>query len=128
MVSQRLAPKRGGGRLLLTEVMGTNLRVREAIAFGENENRTFYDIIEASSTFGWQTFDQSIVRAYEADLLTEETANLYATRKGARDARRSTPRKNAAASSPSSTPGSAARPAATPRSPPQRPPLALDRP
>ena len=82
VISQRLAPKRGGGRLLLSEVMGTNLRVREAIAFGENENRTFYDIIESNSTFGWHTFDQSIARGYDAELITEETANLYATRKG----------------------------------------------
>jgi len=82
VVSQRLAPKRGGGRLLLSEVMGTNLRVREAIAYGENENRNFYEIIEASATFGWHTFDQSIARGYDADLLTEETAHLYATRKG----------------------------------------------
>jgi len=81
VVSQRLAPKRGGGRLMLTEVMGTNLRVREAIAFGETENRTFYEIIEGNATFGWHTFDQSIARGYDADLLTEETANLYATRK-----------------------------------------------
>jgi twitching motility protein PilT len=82
VVSQRLAPKRGGGRLLLTEVMATNLRVREAVAFGETENRNFYDIIESNATFGWHTFDQSIARGYDADLLSEETANLYATRKG----------------------------------------------
>jgi twitching motility protein PilT len=82
IISQRLAPKRGGGRLLISEIMGTNLRVREAIAFGENENRSFYDIIESNSTFGWNTFDQSIARGYDADLITEETANLYATRKG----------------------------------------------
>src|SRR5208282_4829408 len=82
VISQRLAPKRGGGRLMLTEVMGSNLRVREAIAFGETDNRTFYDIIESNVTFGWHTFDQSIARGYEAELLTEETANLYATRKG----------------------------------------------
>jgi twitching motility protein PilT len=82
VVSQRLAPKRGGGRLMLTEVMGNNLRVREAIVFGENENRTFYEIIESNATFGWHTFDQSIARGYDADLVSEETANLYATRKG----------------------------------------------
>jgi twitching motility protein PilT len=82
VISQRLAPKRGGGRLMLTEVMGTSLRVREAIAFGENENRTFYEIIEGNATYGWHTFDQSIARGYDAELLTEETANLYATRKG----------------------------------------------
>ena len=83
VVSQRLAPKQGGnGRVLLTEVMGSNLRVREAVALGENENRSFYDIIDSNYTFGWTTFDQSIMRAYEAELITEETALLYSTRKG----------------------------------------------
>jgi twitching motility protein PilT len=82
VVSQRLAPKIGGDRLLLLEIMGMNLRVRETVAFGESENRNFYEIIEASAPFGWTTFDQSIVRAYHSDLITEETAMLYATRKG----------------------------------------------
>lgn len=81
VVSQRLAPKATGGRVMLNEIMGTNLRVREAIALGEAEGRTFYDIIEANATFGWTTFDQSLGRAYQADLITEETANLYATNK-----------------------------------------------
>ncbi len=58
IVSQRLAPKVGGGRQLLTEIMGHNLRTRETIALGEGENRSFYEIIEASSPFGWITFDQ----------------------------------------------------------------------
>lgn len=83
VISQRLAPKQGGnGRVMVNEIMGSNLRVREAIALGENENRTFFDIIEANSTYGWATFDQSIMRAYEAELISEETALLYATRKG----------------------------------------------
>lgn len=82
VVSQRLAPKRGGGRLLLLEIMGSNLRTRETIVMGENEGRNFYEIIESNVTFGWTTFDQSIARAYRADLLTEEVANLYASRKG----------------------------------------------
>ena len=37
IVSQRLAPKVGGGRQLLTEIMGYNLRTRETIALGEGE-------------------------------------------------------------------------------------------
>ena len=82
VVSQRLVPKVGGGRQLLSEIMGNNLRTRETIALGENETRTFYDIIEASSTFGWSTFDQSILSAYEAGTISEETANLFASRKG----------------------------------------------
>src|SRR6266487_3167247 len=82
IVSQRLAPKVGGGRRLLTEIMGHNLRTKEAVAIGEGEHRNFYEIIEASSPFGWMTFDQSILRAYEQDLITEETARLFASRKG----------------------------------------------
>lgn len=81
VVSQRLAPKVGGGRLLINEIMGSNLRTREAIALGETDGRSFYDIIEANATFGWTTFDQSLSRAYQAGLITEETADLYATNK-----------------------------------------------
>jgi twitching motility protein PilT len=82
IVSQRLAPKVNGGRQLLTEILGHNLRTRETIAIGEGEHRNFYEIIEASSPFGWMTFDQSILNAYENDMITEETARLFATRKG----------------------------------------------
>jgi twitching motility protein PilT len=82
IVSQRLAPRVGGGRHLLTEIIGHNLRTKEAVALGEGEHRSFYEIIEASSPFGWMTFDQSILTAYENDLVTEETARLFASRKG----------------------------------------------
>ena len=82
IIGQRLAPKLGGGRQLLTEIMGYNLRTREAIALGENESRSFYDIIEASAPFGWCTFDQSILREYEAGHISEETACLFASKKG----------------------------------------------
>jgi len=82
VVSQRLAPKVGGGRQLLTEIMGNTLRTRETILLGESKARTFYEIIEANSTFGWCTFDQSILNAYEAGTISEETANIFASRKG----------------------------------------------
>ena len=82
IVSQRLAPKVGGGRHLLTEILGNNLRTKETVAIGEGEHRSFYEIIEASSPFGWMTFDQSILNAYDNDFITDETAVLFASRKG----------------------------------------------
>ncbi|MGI8890213.1 MAG: type IV pilus twitching motility protein PilT [Chthoniobacterales bacterium] len=82
IVSQRLAPRISGGRHLLTEIMGHNLRTREVIALGESENRSFYEITEASAPFGWTTFDQSILRAYDNGIVTEETARLFASKKG----------------------------------------------
>jgi twitching motility protein PilT len=75
VVSQRLAPKIGGGRQLLTEIMGNNLRTKETIALGEGEHRNFYEIIEASAPFGWMTFDQSILNAFENGCISEETAS-----------------------------------------------------
>jgi twitching motility protein PilT len=82
VVSQRLVPKVRGGRQLLTEIMGHNLRTRESVALGEGENRSFYEITEANSTFGWMTFDQSIMQAYEAGTITEETAKYFASKRG----------------------------------------------
>jgi twitching motility protein PilT len=81
VVSQRLVSKVGGGRLLLTEIMGSSLRTRETLLYGEGENRTFQEIIEAGSTLGWQSFDQCLLKAYEDDLITEDTATLFCAHK-----------------------------------------------
>jgi twitching motility protein PilT len=61
--------------------MGTSLRIKELILNGEEEGKTFYDIIESSRPFGSQTFDQDILDAYEQGTITEETAQLYASKR-----------------------------------------------
>ena len=81
VISQRLVPRKDGGRLLVTELMGSSLRTREAISLGENENRRLSEIIEAGNTSGWHSFEQSLIKAYEEDLITEETAILYCINK-----------------------------------------------
>ena len=81
IVSQRLVPKINGGRLLVTEVLGSSLRSREAIALGENDGRRLWDIIEAGHPYGWHSFEQSLIKAFEEDLITEETAQTYSTNK-----------------------------------------------
>jgi twitching motility protein PilT len=81
VVSQRLTPKIGGGRYALLEIMGSSLRTQEAIRLGESEGKTFYEIIEASYPFGWRTFDNACLEAYEAGMITEETALLYCTKR-----------------------------------------------
>ncbi len=81
VISQRLVPNTAGGRLLVTEMMGNSLRTREAIALGESENRRLSEIIEAGSTSGWHSFEQSLLKAYEQELITEETAITYCTNK-----------------------------------------------
>ena len=82
VVSQRLVNKIAGGRLLVTEIMGSSLRTRETIVYGESENKSFHEIIEAGSSLGWHTFDQSIIEAYKAGVVTEETALVSCTNKG----------------------------------------------
>ena len=82
IVSQRLLPKVGGGRVAALEIMGNNLRVKDAIEHGESEGKTFYEIIEAAGAFGWKTFDMAILELFEQGLITEESAVLYCTNKG----------------------------------------------
>jgi twitching motility protein PilT len=81
VISQRLIPKVGGGRLMINEIMGSNMRTREVLLMGEGENRSYADIIEASATYDWRTFDMALIDAYEKGLITEETASLFATSK-----------------------------------------------
>jgi twitching motility protein PilT len=82
VVSQRLTPKVGGARHALFEIMGHNLRTEETIRLGESEGKTFYEIIEASYTFGWRNFDHAAIEAFEQGIITEETALLYCTKRG----------------------------------------------
>jgi twitching motility protein PilT len=82
IVSQRLVPRVEGGRQALLEIMGSNLRTQESVRLGESEGKTFYEIIESSAPFGWRTFDQSVLEAFEQGKITEETAMLYCTKRG----------------------------------------------
>lgn len=81
IVSQRLIPRINGGRHLVTEVMGSSLRTREAIILGESEIRDIHEIIESNSPSGWHSFEQSLLEAFKGGKITEETAILYSIEK-----------------------------------------------
>lgn len=83
VVSQRLLPKVGGGRVAAFEILRTNLRVKEAILHGESEGKTYYEMMQAGRPFGMLTFDEHIVELYEQGLVTQETALSYASHKAA---------------------------------------------
>jgi twitching motility protein PilT len=82
IVSQRLLPKVGGGRVATFEILGSNLRVKDLILHGESEGKTFYEIMEASNAFGMITFDQHIIGLFEQGLISQETALGYCSHKG----------------------------------------------
>ena len=81
VVGQRLVPKVGGGRWAVHDILSNTIRSNELILQGEQEGKTFYEIQEVGEPFGMMTFDQSLLRAYENGLITEDTAVAYSTRK-----------------------------------------------
>lgn len=81
VISQRLAPKIGGGRVMVSEIMGSNLRTRETILLGENEIRSFHEIIESNVQNGWHSFEQSLLKLFNDRKITEETAMIYSVNK-----------------------------------------------
>jgi twitching motility protein PilT len=82
IVCQRLLPKVIGGRVAAFEILGTNLRVKDAILNGESEGKTFYDIIDSNRAFGMTTFDEYILKLFEQGFISEETAQGFASRRG----------------------------------------------
>jgi twitching motility protein PilT len=82
VVSQRLLPQVGGGRVATFEILGTNLRVKDLVLHGESEGKTFYEIMEVSNAFGMITFDQHIIGLFEQGLISQETAMGYCSHKG----------------------------------------------
>ncbi|MEN8190902.1 MAG: PilT/PilU family type 4a pilus ATPase [Thermodesulfobacteriota bacterium] len=81
VVGQRLLPRIGGGRVAAMEILCTSLRIKDLILNGETEEKTFYKIIQAGSAVDMRTFDQHILELYDEEVITEETAMSYASRR-----------------------------------------------
>jgi twitching motility protein PilT len=83
IISQRLAPKKSGGRVLVTEIMGSSLRTREAVLLGESDIRNYHEIIESNFQNGWHSFEQSLITHFREGRISEETTMLYSVNKPA---------------------------------------------
>lgn len=70
IISLRLLPKIGGGRIPAVEVMVATSTIREYI-INENETAKINEAIEQGEYYGMQSFDQSML-----DLVTEELVSL----------------------------------------------------
>jgi len=81
VVSQRLLPKIGGGRVAAIEILRTSLRVKDLILNGETEDKTFYHIINEGSALEMRTFDQHILELYSRGIITEKTAVTYCSQR-----------------------------------------------
>ncbi len=79
VVSQRLLPRRGGGRIPAVEVMVTNARISELIR--ERQPEQISEAIADGEFFEMQTFQAALIDLVLGDLVDRETAANAATNK-----------------------------------------------
>jgi len=77
VVSQRLLPKSGGGRIPAVEVMVNNARIAELIR--ERRTEEISDAIAEGEFFQMQTFSKALIDLVLSDLVDRETAANAAT-------------------------------------------------
>jgi twitching motility protein PilT len=79
VVSQRLIPKEGGGRMAICEILRSNSRTKEYVQEGEREGKSLSDAMADGALDGMQTFDGELERLIAEGKLDKETALSYAT-------------------------------------------------
>jgi twitching motility protein PilT len=79
VVSQRLIPKQGGGRMAVCEILRATSRTKEYVQEGEREGKSLIDAMEDGLLEGMQSFDQELERLINTGELDRETALSYST-------------------------------------------------
>jgi twitching motility protein PilT len=79
VISQRLIPKQGGGRVAVLEILKSTMRTRDYVVKGESEGRSLTDAMHDGGVDGMQTFDDELEKLYYGRVIAKETALLYAT-------------------------------------------------
>ncbi|MGI8884678.1 MAG: type IV pilus twitching motility protein PilT [Pyrinomonadaceae bacterium] len=79
IISQRLMPKEGGGRIAAIEILVSNSRTRDYIEKGEKEGRSITDAMNDGELEGMQTFDSVLENFVRQGLVRKEIAMSYAT-------------------------------------------------
>ena len=81
-ISQRLIPKKGGGRMAIIEMLKATMRTREYIEMGEKEGKSLLDAMRDGALDGMQYFDGELEKLVRAGTISMNTALLYATNSG----------------------------------------------
>jgi twitching motility protein PilT len=79
IVSQRLIPKQGGGRMAVCEILRSNSRTREYVQEGEREGKSLTDAMSDGVLEGMQTFDYVLEQLINKGMLDKELGLSYAT-------------------------------------------------
>jgi twitching motility protein PilT len=81
-ISQRLIPKKGGGRMAIIEMLKSTMRTREYVEVGEREGKSLLDAMRDGALDGMQYFDGELEKLVRASSISMSTALLYATNPG----------------------------------------------
>jgi twitching motility protein PilT len=79
VISQRLLPKQGGGRVAALEILKSTMRTRDYVMKGETDGRSLTDAMHDGSVDGMQTFDDEIEKLWNSGVISKDTALAYAT-------------------------------------------------
>ncbi len=79
IISQRLLPKVGGGRIAAIEILVSNSRTREYIEKGEKDGRSIVDAMLDGEMEGMQTFDRELEKMIRKGQITREMGLAYAS-------------------------------------------------
>jgi twitching motility protein PilT len=79
VVSQRLLPREGGGRVAVLEILKSTMRTRDYILKGESDGRSLTDAMHDGSVDGMQTFDDQLEAFWLKGWISKEVALAYAT-------------------------------------------------
>jgi twitching motility protein PilT len=79
VVSQRLVPKKAGGRLAVCEILRSTARTREYVQEGEREGKSLIDAMNDSVLDGMQSFDYELERLINAGIVDREVGLSYST-------------------------------------------------
>jgi twitching motility protein PilT len=81
-ISQRLIPKKAGGRIAILEVLKATMRTREYVERGDAEGRSLLDAMRDGELDGMQHFDGELEKLVRSGVISLATAYLYATNAG----------------------------------------------
>src|SRR4029453_11452780 len=79
VVSQRLVPKKAGGRLAVCEILRSTARTREYVQEGEREGKSLIDAMNDSVLDGMQSFDYELERLINAGIVDREVGLSYSS-------------------------------------------------